>query len=667
MKKIFIIIFLAIILLPGTSQALVLKPTYPRLANYFLKWRLSDEEATALAKWDLIILDMENQETSRAQILRIRELNPNIIILVYITSQEIIAEPEHYNDSYLRQELFGNISDVWWLRNAHGEHVSNWPETRMLNLADLAPLNSEGQSFADYLPEFVASRLVPSGLWDGVFYDNTWGEVAWINETLDINLDGQAENQIEVDRAWAAGFKKMLEKTRTLTSSSFMIVGNGRIYEPYQPLINGMMLENFPSAWENGGTWSGSMATYLKLPKLNSQPSLPIINIYNNNQKNYRLMRFGLASALMGDGFFSYDFDVASHGQTWWYDEYNVSLGAAQTSAVNLLGNNSWQAGLWRRDFKNGIALVNSTNKSQSYVFPREEFETINGQQDKLINNGRRLNQISLAASDGVILWKRNTEINEQAFTNGYFFRVFDDRGNKPRSGFFSYLSSYPGEAEVLVFSGSDSLNQLSLSASFGQFTIRRGLKVTNSWYPFGKNYRGTLSLSAQINGDDLKIALGAGPGGGPQVQYFNGQGKLLSSFFAYDKNLRGGVNVALADLDGDGQLELITGPGKGSEPLIKVFSTDGRLLNNFLAYDAKFKGGVNVAAGDINGDGYLEIVTAPASGGGPQIRIFNDSGRHLGSFFAYDQSFHGGIKVVVSDLNDDDRAEILVGLKNFY
>lgn len=667
MKKILIIFVILIALLPSLSQAQVLKPTYPRLANYFLRWRLSAEEATALAKWDLIILDMENQETSRDQILRIRQLNPQIIILAYITAQEIMTEPASYNDSFLRQELFSNISSVWWLRNADGDRISNWPQTYMLNLSDLAPVNSQGQAYSDYLPEFVSERLVSSGLWDGVFYDNTWGDVSWVTGSLDLNLDRRVENQTETDRAWAAGFTKMLEKTRLLTSSNFIIVGNGRIYNPYQPLLNGMMLENFPSSWENGGTWSGSMSSYSKLPKQNIQPSLPIINVYNSLQSNYRLMRFGLTSTLLGDGFYSYDASVTNHGQLWWYDEYDINLGVAQSPAVNLLGKNNWQASLWRRDFQNGIALVNSTSKTQSYIFYREEFEAINGQQDRVINNGRRLNQITLAPSDGVILWKKNTEIKEQSFTNGYFFRVYNDRGNKPRAGFFSYLANYPGEAEVLVFSDTNNFKNLSLNTASGQLNVNFGTKINAAWRPFGQNYRGPLSLSAKVENNDIKIAIGAGIGSGPQIQFYNGKGKLLSSFFAYDKNLRGGVNVSLADLDGDGQLDFVTGPGKGSEPLVKVFSQNGRLRYSFLVYDAKFKGGVNVAVGDVNADGRLEIVTAPASGGGPQIRIFTANGRNLGNFFAFDQSFHGGIKVTLSDLDDDGRAEILTGLKNFY
>jgi len=189
-----------------------------------------------------------------------------------------------------------------------------------------------------------------------------------------------------------------------------------------------------------------------------------------------------------------------------------------------------------------------------------------------------------------------------------------------------------------------------------------------SAFYPYAATYKGRINLAAKIDEGNFRLVV-TGPtiGGGPQVRIFTPEGKLLGNFFAYDKNSRGGVSVALGDIDGDGQEEIITGPGPGLEPLVKIFSTKGVLKNSFLAYDKKFKGGISVAVGDINGDGKMEIVTGPGEGGGPHIRIFNFNGAVLSNFFAYDSSYHGGIKVAASDINDDGKAEILAGIKNFY
>ena len=671
MKWILIASFTFFVFFPQATGALAVKSTYPRLVNYFLPWEISESQARELAKWDLLILDMEVQESSRRELEMIRKLNPNVIILAYITSQEILDEPEYYDNSYLRQELMSGIDEKWWLRDRDGRKISNWPYTSMLNLTDEASLNSSGQRFNDYLPEFVISKIKSSGLWDGVFYDNTWGDVSWVKPgAIDVNNDGLADNNTRVDQLWAAGFKKMLAKTRELSGQEFIIIGNGRVYDGYQGLLNGMMLENFPSPWENGGHWAGSMATYLKIPAMNASPSLPVINVYDKNQANYKKMRFGLTSTLMGQGYFSYDFDVTNHGQTWWYDEYGIRLGSATSPAFNLLGgeNQNLQPGLWRRDFKNGVAIVNSTTKKQTFVLNREELEKIQGSQDPKVNNGQRINYFSLDPQDGLVLLKTNQEINNYPFINGYFYRVFNRSGHQVKNGFFAYSSAYPGSANIILSVGSrDNERSASINANKGWVILYHDGRAVASFPPYTKAYNKSLNLAAQVeDGYFKKIVTGAAVGGGPQVIVQSPLGKAEASWFAYDKKLRGGVNVALADIDGNGSLEVITGPGPGSEPQVKVFSLSGREIHSFLAYDQKFRGGVKVAAGDLNNDGQAEIVTAPASGGGPHIKVFNDQGHEIAGWFAYEAGIRGGFELSLSDMDGDMVPEILVGIKNF-
>src|SRR4029077_12317822 len=107
-------------------------------------------------------------------------------------------------------------------------------------------------------------------------------------------------------------------------------------------------------------------------------------------------------------------------------------------------------------------------------------------------------------------------------------------------------------------------------------------------------------------------IIVGAGPSGGAHVKVFDGTNlNLLQSFFAYDAAFRGGLFVTAGDVNGDGKADIITGADSGGGPHVKVFSgADGSVLQSFFAYDAVFTGGVRVAAGDVNNDGHADIVT---------------------------------------------------------
>lgn len=152
--------------------------------------------------------------------------------------------------------------------------------------------------------------------------------------------------------------------------------------------------------------------------------------------------------------------------------------------------------------------------------------------------------------------------------------------------------------------------------------------------------------------------------GASPQVKVFSSSGKVLSQFLAYSSSFKGSVNPASGDINGDGTEEIITAPGPGGSPQVKVFSNNGKLLYQFLAYASGFKGGVNVASGDLDGDGTDEIVTVPESGGGPQIRIFGlRNGKFqptTQSFLAYSASFKGGVSLTVGDLEGDGIHEII-------
>ena len=104
---------------------------------------------------------------------------------------------------------------------------------------------------------------------------------------------------------------------------------------------------------------------------------------------------------------------------------------------------------------------------------------------------------------------------------------------------------------------------------------------------------------------------------------------------------------VAGGDVNNDGFDDIIVGADAGGGPQVKVFNgANGKLEKSFFsAYASTFQGGVRVAAGDVTGDGFADIITGAGPGGGPQVKVFDGSnGKLKKSFLAFSPTFMGGI-----------------------
>ncbi len=81
---------------------------------------------------------------------------------------------------------------------------------------------------------------------------------------------------------------------------------------------------------------------------------------------------------------------------------------------------------------------------------------------------------------------------------------------------------------------------------------------------------------------------------------------------------------VTAADFDGDGFAEIVTSPASGGGPTVKVFSGEtGDLLATFLAGDAGDRFGIRVGAFSES-DGDLRLTTAAGPGGSTDIVLLD-------------------------------------------
>jgi len=655
--------FVALLSLPISAQR---KPhQQPRLANLFLKWHLSEEEARDLARWDVIVLDMEVATNTPAEFALLRSLNPGAKILAYVTSQEIRRDAAVHPQAPLRRRLAARVSDAWYLRSTTGDRVSWWPQTLLLNVTD--------SGWTDTLAAFVAESIASDSRWDGVYYDNLWGSISWFDRApLDLNGDGQQEGAAALDAAWVAGTRALLTATRRQVRSDFLITGNGS--EIYADLTNGLLLEHFPET--SAGGWSESMRAYFRILERAAQPVITILNSNTRNtgrQTDFRSVRFGLTSALLGGGYYSFDFGDTDHAQRWWYDEYEAYLGQPQGKAFRVEGDGGasrradvgdFPPSVYRREFEHGIVVVNATDAERRVTFD-EEFERVRGTQDPVTNDGSIISEITLPPFDGAILLRPIASVTGVPFVNGAFARVFRPDGAVMRTGFFTYDGAFRGGAIVMRADLDRDGNSETVVADETTIRVLRGDAEIVRFAPFGGQFTGGIAFAIgdlDRNGTWEVVAAPRARGG--MIGIFNLlEGRLLTPMFApFGLRYVGGMSVALLDGDGDGRLEIVVGSGAGRAPEVLTFDRRGKRVGApLLAFARSFRGGVRVAGGDLDHDGADELVVGAGPGGGPHVRVFaGRTKRLITEFFAFDRARRGGVDIGVTDVDGDGRKEIL-------
>lgn len=179
---------------------------------------------------------------------------------------------------------------------------------------------------------------------------------------------------------------------------------------------------------------------------------------------------------------------------------------------------------------------------------------------------------------------------------------------------------------------------------------------------PYGSFTGGANVAVGDVTGDgEDDIVVAPRVGGGPHVRVYSKDGKLLGDFWPFDVNSRNGVQVAVGNVDGDAADEIVVVPEQNDRTRVKVYNFDAKrtIIGEWDAFGEARSGG-SVAVGDVDQDGVGEIIVGAGPTGGPHVRVFEARGELKSiSFFAYHTDYRGGIDVAAGDVDGDGKAEI--------
>ena len=244
------------------------------------------------------------------------------------------------------------------------------------------------------------------------------------------------------------------------------------------------------------------------------------------------------------------------------------------------------------------------------------------------------------------------------------------------------------GNPHVKVFSGADFLS--------GRFNpANPDASVLTQWFPYAIQYNVGANVAAgDINGNGYADVVTGATVGNPDVRVYSGKdiaagtfnpagASLLAEWFPYAIQYNVGANVAVGDIAGDGFADVVTGATVGN-PDVRVYSgrdiatgafnPTGSLRAQFFAYGINYNVGAFVAVGDVNGDGFADLITG-SSIGNPQVKIYsglsiatggltsaNPDAALINQFYAYDVGVNLGVSIGAADFGHNGVAEILTG-----
>ena len=342
---------------------------------------------------------------------RIHAINPNTLVFVYVNANQLRS------DQALNTAAWGayraKIDTMkWWLYNDQsmkqlvdsGFGVAN---NYAVNTTLFTPKDSQGNTWMDWMAKFYVNAYAkPAPALDGFVMDNVFWR-PYIDG--DWNRDGVVDSQTNptVQSWFRQGYAHYFNLMHTLMPGKYQLGNIGDWGAPestlteYQGVTNGGVLEAYiGKSWsvESWAGWANMMTRYKKVMGAVAAPKLVIFNQWGS-KTDYQGMRYGLGSCLLDDGYYSFTDTTQAYSGVIWFDELDQKLGNGMTKPAA-----AWQKGVWRRDFDNGIVLVNPKGNGSQTVTLEGPYIKIKGTQDPQTNDGKTVTSVTLKDRDGIIL-----------------------------------------------------------------------------------------------------------------------------------------------------------------------------------------------------------------------------------------------------------------------
>ncbi|MCX7019533.1 MAG: putative glycoside hydrolase [bacterium] len=330
-----------------------------QLPNY-----LSDAQ-TAFAASHLV----GTQKIPRVQVDAIRTLNPNFILLHYRLGCEDGPELILIGNDWTnwKWQMYVNLRNDWfWLNAGARIHNGDW-NWQMMDIRQLG-----ADTWTSYWREQVADEMRQNGA-DGVFADSFDPLIGGFDTALPPELDypGAITGLYPQINNWAQAildhFAATPERFLFVPNYGALVTGWNNVLD--YTLCDGAMVEGFgewgtPPLWGEFGDWQLQMNRCLRIVRA-GKALIAQHYLSSAEAVNERMFVLGMHLLIKGDHTF---INMMAGDGLEWYPEYAINLGASTTPLPASVDDyiDPGLGGLYRRNFQNGMVLVNPTGAAIS-------------------------------------------------------------------------------------------------------------------------------------------------------------------------------------------------------------------------------------------------------------------------------------------------------------
>lgn len=401
---------------------------YPRTGTYFIEHEALPT-VEELARYDVVVVDSEWQHrVPKSFFDDLRRANPHVRLLAYVNPVYALREigsRDYWENNYkiwqFGDDKVSRFPDEWLARTADGKLADVWDGRYLTNLTDESP-RVNGQLYVEYVADWVIDQIWSTGIWDGIFLD-VWGDRIYNtdHDSWDINRDGTDEAPEQIygpDSAMDRGLTIGEQRMRAAMPTALLVINGVRVLR--SAMIDGRVWESFTDPLADREALADltnyvdvSTGTDHRLPGM--MMTIDTRRVEAGSPQDYQRARFELGATLLQDGYWA---PMGSdYGQIAYYDEMDGGglgrgyLGRAREENPDMAvlsrpsadGTGSPAPGVFRRDFDNGIVLVNAGDAPQTITLERN-YRRLRGTQDPNTNNGEETTAVTLAPKDGIVL-----------------------------------------------------------------------------------------------------------------------------------------------------------------------------------------------------------------------------------------------------------------------